>query len=175
MTDSSPNTSPHKKAYDLLNQGVRLLNARRYGEATAKLEAALDLLPDDPDIMMTLGGALILAGKWNKAERFMKQAVAKHPENARMWLNLAAAILGRLQVSPRSRQDKAIEAYKRAIELDPVAPSAHYNVGLIYAERKDWQQAIDWFEAAVRANPQDADARSWLRRARAALDETDPS
>ncbi len=88
-----------------------------------------------------------------------------------MWLNLAAAILGRLPISSRSRQDRAIEAYKRAIELDPVAPSAHYNIGLIHAERKDWDEAIRWFQEAIRANPADKDARWWLQRAQQARDE----
>ncbi len=174
MTNShTPNDSDNTRqnAYRLLQEGVRLLNAGRYGEAIEALEEAHTLLPDDPDIMITLGGAMIMAGKWNKAEGFLEKAVEKHPDNARLWLNLAAAILGRLEISPRWRQDKAIAAYQRAIELDPVAPSAHYNVGLIHAERKDWEKAIQWFEAAVRANPRDKDARLWLKRARQAYEE----
>ena len=159
-----------KDAYRLLEEGVRLLNAGRYGEAIQILEEANNLAPDDPDILITLGGAMIMAGKWNKAEAFLEKAVEKHPDNPRLWLNLAAARLGRLELSPRWRQDKAIEAYLRAIELDPVAPSAHYNVGLIHAERKDWEKAIQWFQAAVRANPADKDARVWLKRARAAYE-----
>jgi tetratricopeptide (TPR) repeat protein len=161
-----------RNAYQLLGEGVRLLNAGRYGEAINVLEEANALLPDDPDIMITLGGALVMAGKWNRAERFLESAVEKHPDNPRLWLNLAAAILGRLELSPRDRQDRAIAAYKRAIELDPVAPSAHYNVGLIHAERKEWEEAIDWFEAAVRANPLDKDARLWLKRAREAYEQS---
>ena len=167
MPNANDETS-RKQAYDLLKEGVRLIRAGRYGEAIEKLEEAHRLLPDDPDIMITLGGALIMAGKWNRAERFLQQAVEAHPENPRLWLNLAAAILGRLELSPRDRQDRAIEAYEKAIALDPVAPSAHYNVGLIYAERKDWDQAIRWFEDAVRANPADKDARWWLARAKKA-------
>jgi len=159
-----------KKAYRLLEEGVRLLNAGRYGEAIDVLQEAHNLLPDDVDIMITLGGAMILAGKWNKAEQFLQAAVEKHPESPQLWLNLAAATLGRLELAPRWRQDKAIAAYQRAIELDPIAPSAHYNVGLIHAERKDWEQAIQWFEAAVQANPLDKDARLWLKRAREAYE-----
>lgn len=160
-----------KQAYQLLGEGVRLINARQFTEAIPILQKANDLLPDDPDILITLGGAMVMAGKWNKAERFLEKAVEKHPDNALLWLNLAAAILGHLQISPRSRQDKAIAAYQRAIKLNPVAPNAHYNVGLIHAERKDWEQAIKWFEAAVLANPKDKDARLWLERARKAYAE----
>ena len=168
LNDSSSRDIVRRNAYRLLEEGVRLLNAGRYGEAIDALQEANDLLPDDPDIMITLGGAMIMAGKWNSAEKFLESAVEKHPENPRLWLNLAAAILGHLKLSPRDRQDRAITAYQRAIELDPVAPSAHYNVGLIHAERQDWEKAIEWFEAAVRANPLDNDARLWLKRAREA-------
>jgi tetratricopeptide (TPR) repeat protein len=172
MSDIDPSSSfdgdVRRDAYRLLEDGVRLLSAGRYGEAIEALTEANKLFPDDPDIMITLGGALILSGKWNSAEKFLEAAVKKHPQNPRLWLNLAAAILGRLELSPRDRQDRAIAAYKRAIELDPIAPSAHYNVGLIHAERGDWDQAVDWFEAAVRANPRDEDARYWLEKARKA-------
>jgi tetratricopeptide (TPR) repeat protein len=169
MTEQTEDIA-RKEAYRLLDEGVRLLNAGRYGEALDALRQADDLLPDDPDIMITLSGAMIMAGKWNAAERFLEEAVTKRPENPRLWLNLAAARLGRLEFSTRQRQEQAIAAYERAIELDPVAPSAHYNVGLIHAERQDWEQAIRWFEAAIRANPADKDARLWLKRARAAYE-----
>ncbi len=170
--DPQPSNSTPKDAYRLLEEGVRLLNAGRYGEAIQVLEEAKTLAPDDPDILITLGGAMIMAGKWNKAEALLEKAVEKHPHNPRLWLNLAAARLGRLELSPRWRQDKAIEAYRRAIELDPIAPSAHYNVGLIHAQRQDWDEASQWFEAAVQANPLDKDARLWLKRARSAAAET---
>ncbi len=157
-----------QQALQLLNEGARLLRSQRPGEALPLLQQAYELLPDDPDIAINLGGALVMANKWNKAVTFLEQAVQQHPDNARLRLNLAAAYLGRLELSSRSRQDQAIEAYKKAIELDPVAPSAQYNIGLIYAEQESWEQAADWFQAAVRANPADQDAAYWLKKARSA-------
>ena len=93
MTEQTEDIA-RKEAYRLLDEGVRLLNAGRYGEALDALRQADDLLPDDPDIMITLSGAMIMAGKWNAAERFLEEAVTKRPENPRLWLNLAAARLG---------------------------------------------------------------------------------
>jgi len=165
-----PKDDVRKKAYALLEEGVHLLNNRHFSKAVDLLQQAQKLLPDDPDIMITLSGAMILDGRWHTAERFLEKAVTQHPDNPRLWLNLAAATLGHLKFSTRKRQDKAIVAYERAIALDPIAPSAHYNVGLIHAERKDWEQAIQWFEAAVRADPADKDARLWLARARKAYE-----
>lgn len=166
--DSAPDQDARQQALQLLNEGALLLRSQRPDEALEPLQQAHELLPDDPDIDITLGGALVMAAKWNKAVRLLEQSVEQHPDNAQLWLNLAAAYLGRLELSPRSRQDQAIEAYKKAIELDPVAPSAQYNIGLIYAEQESWDQAAEWFQAAVRANPNDQDATYWLKKARAA-------
>ncbi len=164
----APDQDTRQEAFQLLNEGARLLRSQRPTEALPPLQRAHELLPDDPDIAITLGGALVMSNKWNKAVKLLEQAVEQHPNNAQLWLNLAAAYLGRLELTPRARRDQAIEAYKKAIELDPVAPSAQYNIGLIYAEQKSWEQAADWFQAAVRANPADQDAVYWLKKARAA-------
>ena len=161
-----PDQDTRQHALQLLNEGARLLRSQRPAEALPPLRKAHELLPDDPDIAITLGGALVMSNKWNKAVTLLEPATARHPDNAQLWLNLAAAYLGRLELSSLSRQDQAIAAYKKAIELDPVAPSAHYNIGLIYAERKSWAQAAQWFQAAVRANPADQDAVYWLKKAR---------
>jgi len=157
-----------QEAMRLLNEGARLLRSQRPAEALPPLQQAHELQPDDPDIAITLSGALVMANKWSKAVSFLEDAVERHPDNARLWLNLAAAYLGRLELSSRARREQAITAYEYAIALDPVAPSAHYNVGLIYAEQKAWEQAAEWFQAALRASPNDRDAATWLKKARAA-------
>ncbi len=155
-------------AQRLLNDGARLLRAQRPAEALAPLQQAYALAPDDPDVAVTLGGALVMNARWNTAVSFLEGAVEQHPFNARLLMNLAAAYLGRLEYSSASAQEKAIETFKQAIEIDPVAENAHYSIGLIYAERQDWPEAENWFQAALRANPNDRDAILWLRRLEAA-------
>ncbi len=152
----------------LLNEGARLLRTQRPAEALAPLQQAYELAPDDPDVAVTLGGALVMSARWSAAVGFLEAAVEQHPENSRLLLNLAAAHLGRLEFSSFAAQERAIGVYKRAIEVDPVAENAHYSIGLIYAERQDWPEAESWFQAALRAYPNDADAGLWLRRTRSA-------
>lgn len=148
----------------LLNEGARLLHSQRPAEALEPLRRAQTLAPDDPDVAINLGGALIMTTQWRQAVRVLEAAVAKHPDNSRLWLNLAAAYLGRLETASLAAQDKAIAAYQRALALDPVAHSAHYNIALIYAERGDLNSAQTWFTAALQSNPNDRDAALWLRR-----------
>lgn len=167
-SSSAPGQDARQEAIQLLNEGARLLHSQRPAEALEPLQQAHALLPNNSDVAITLSGALVMNNKWSKAVTFLESAVEQHPNNARLWLNLAAAYLGRLEFSSRDRQNQAIEAYEHAIALDPVAPSAHYNIGLIYVEQKSWEQAADWFQAAVRANSNDSDAATWLKQARAA-------
>src|SRR5439155_25180558 len=99
------------------------------------------------------------------------EAAANAADSAVVWVNLAAAHLGTLQLSTREQQDKAIAAYERALELDPRYPNAHYNLGLIYEDRRDWSHARQMFEQALRVNPVDNDAQTLLARAQKRLED----
>jgi Flp pilus assembly protein TadD len=149
---------------ELLDQGARLLAQNRPGEAAARLERAAVLLPDDPDVAINLGGAYILQGRYNKAVTVLERASQSTPDNAMVWTNLAAAYLGNLNLSGPQQQSQAIAAYERALQADSMAPNVHYNLALIYNDRKDWLQAKAYFLLALQANPGDADARQWLAR-----------
>jgi len=50
------------------------------------------------------------------------------------------------------------------IEIDAAYPNVHYNMGLIYVDRRDWDAAYDAFSRALEANPHDQDAFNMRRR-----------
>jgi len=158
-----------------LSEGAWLLRQNRPQEALERLLPLYELAPTNADVAINLGGAYILQGKWNKAERVLGRAAQLHPDNVLVWINLGAAHLGRLELSGPQQQERAIHAYERALAIDPQAPNVHYHLGLIYKDRGDLQQADAAFAQALRVNPADADARYWLawlerRRQEAAAD-----
>ncbi|OQA44618.1 MAG: Cellulose synthase operon protein C precursor [Chloroflexi bacterium ADurb.Bin325] len=159
----------------LLNEGARLLMARRPGEAAPLLSRALELEPDSVDAALNLGSAYILQGKHAKAVPVLERAAQLDPHNATVWANLAAAYLGKLPFAERAQQDQAIAAFERALSLNPAAPHVHYNLGLIYLERNDLFAAATHFQAALDTDPADSDARLWLDRIRRGdLDRDEP-
>jgi tetratricopeptide (TPR) repeat protein len=81
-----------------------------------------------------------------------------------VWINLGAAYLGNPVLATSDQQLQAIAAFERALELDPVAPSVHYNLGLIYVDRGQRGLAMTAFRKALQTNPLDHDARRWLAR-----------
>lgn len=148
----------------LLNEAAHLLHQQRPGEAVTRLEEARQLAPEDVMLAINLGGAYIMQGKHRRAVPILEEAARLEPDNAMIWTNLAAAYLGRLELSTRDVQDKAISAFERALQIDPLAPNINYNLGLIYRERGDADRACAHFARAMEVNPDDRDARTWFQR-----------
>jgi Flp pilus assembly protein TadD len=60
------------------------------------------------------------------------------------------------------RLSDAEESARRALEADPARPEAHFLVGLLAVERKDWRTGISAFGSVTRLNPQDGAAWAHL-------------
>ncbi len=52
-----------------------------------------------------------------------------------------------------ARLDEAIEAYRRAIALDPDFADAYCNLGTVYFNRGDREETRRWYEAALERDP----------------------
>ncbi|MEA3337796.1 MAG: tetratricopeptide repeat protein [Chloroflexota bacterium] len=148
--------------YALLQEGARLLSQRRPGEAAEKLERAAEYLPDSAEVAINLGGTYVLQKRYSKAVPLLEKASKLAPDDAMLWSNLAAAYLGRLEISGPKQQKKAIEAYERALEINPRTPNVHYNLGLVYKDQKEWESARSAFLNALEVYPNDNDAQYWL-------------
>ncbi len=146
----------------VLYEGALLLRQNRPQDALEKLLPLYEAAPTNLDVAINLGGAYILLAKWNKATRVLSKAAELHPDNAMIWSNLAAAHLGRLELSGPRQQERAIEAYARALSIDPTAPNVNYHLGLIYKDRRDLEAARAQFEQAVVVDPSDRDAQFWI-------------
>ncbi len=143
-----------------MTQAAALLSAGNGKDAIPLLERCLDFRPDDVNVLLNLGGAYILAGRHRHAIPLLEKATDIAPNNPSVWSNLAAAYLGKLVTSTGGKQQKALAAYQRVIELDPAYPNVHYNMGLIYIDRREWDAAFDAFTRALEVNAHDQDARN---------------
>jgi tetratricopeptide (TPR) repeat protein len=153
-----------RRAQRLSNRGAVYLQDGESEKALPLLRRAHELLPEDVAIAINLAGAYILQGRHEAAIPILERALAHEPENEMLWTNLGAAYLGNPILATDEQQRAAIEAFERAIEIDPLAPNVHYNLGLIHRDRGEDEQAIHRFRQAIQANPHDRDARRALQR-----------
>ncbi len=147
-----------------MREASNLLSSGNAQEAIPLLEQCYELHPEDVNVLTNLGGAYILTGHHRYAVPVLEKASELAPQNPNVWSNLAAAYLGKLVTSTRSKQDQALAAYQRVIEIDMAYPNVHYNMGLIYVDRRDWNAAHVAFSRALEVNPHDKDAHTMRRQ-----------
>ena len=145
-------------------RGTLLLQQGKARDALPFLKRAHELRPEHVDAALNLGGAYLLAGQHRNAVPVLERAVERAPDNPRLWISLGAAWLGNPLLADDARQLKALSAFRRALQVDPFAPSAAYNIGLIHVDRGEREQAISAFQRAVQSDAGDVDARRFLRR-----------
>lgn len=155
----------------LFKSGTQLLHKGKASEALPFLEEAYDLEPDHADVAINLSGAYIMTKRFRKAIPVLEALVDREPFNAMVWTNLGAAYLGNPVLARDEEQVKAIAAFEQALKINPIAPHVAYNIGLIYRDRKELDEAIYWFRQAIKANPADRDARSLLAKLEAQIDD----
>ncbi len=119
------------------------LQQRRFADAEAEARSALTLDPSRPAAWKLHGLALQLLRRYAEAEEDFAAAATRFPENADLWFYLARVQY--LQSSLRAGE----RSVRRSLELDPLSPDAHLQLGMILEARHDYQEALRSFERAV--------------------------
>lgn len=101
------------------------------------------------------GGTVEMSTEHRELPPVNPAAVRKFAEGAR--------ILARGGVQ---NENRAMEHFREALEIDPNIWEAHYNLGVVYRRRNDFVHAIESFEAARRIQPASRDALLALAEAR---------
>lgn len=141
--------------------------ARRHArEAIEGYQAAGAAASEDLDLLREFAGACAATGDWDLAGEALARAVARQPDNAALWTDLAEA---RLRTGPGEREN-ALDAIDRALELEPdpeTGARAHRLRGELYWDLGLYPIAREHFERAVALNADDAEAAIGLAAARA--------
>ena len=75
------------------------------------------------------------------------------------WLAAAHASLAQSLGRRRGRQEEAVQAARRAIELDPEEPIGYIAAGNIEMARAEWKEAERWYRKALEVDPSDRTAQ----------------
>lgn len=97
----------------------------------------------DADVQEALGVLFNLSSEYDKAVDCFKAALHANPTNSKTWNRLGASLAN------GNRSVEAVEAYKRALELQPGFIRARYNVGIICMNLKSYKEAAEHLLTAL--------------------------
>jgi tetratricopeptide (TPR) repeat protein len=122
------------------------------GQAFQTLKAAVGTDPTSTEARKLLGILYQRRGAYHKAEAEWNAALALAPRDAESWYNRAFCHLQMQQVT------QAAAASDRSVSLQPREPRFLRLRASVAAAAGDLTAARDYYERAIRANPQDARA-----------------
>lgn len=130
-----------------LKRGNELSRAGKFEEAVVEYEQALEIEPENVDLLSNLGVAYYNLGQLDKAIDHYSRAIEIAPNDADIRSNLAAAYVQLDQL------DNALEEYKKAVELNPSLAQAFFGLGVVYALKGRTDDAIQAFEKFQELDP----------------------
>jgi tetratricopeptide (TPR) repeat protein len=151
------------------NEGVALSNEGKSDEAIAKFQEVLAVIPNCVECYANIGTVHTRTKKYDEAETAFKKAIELKPDFADAYNGLANLY------NAQKKFDLAAEASKKAMELNTAAggaagagaaggasASAVFNQGVILWNAQKIPEAKAQFEAAIKLDPNMADAHYWL-------------
>jgi len=112
-------------------------------KATEYLQKALELNPDNKDIIQSLGDINDKMRNFELAEKYYLEIQKFTPNDPVSYYNLAGFY------SNNSRYDKAIEMYEKRIALDPANPEGYLYLAGFFQDKRKWDDAIKNHEVRI--------------------------
>jgi tetratricopeptide (TPR) repeat protein len=147
-----------------------LAHLQRGPEAIPRLERALQVRPDLPRALATLGVLRFRQGNRAEGLSMLERAAAAGPdiESVQFVHGWALAMLG---LADAARVQRARAALERAVALHPGYPAAIQMLATVYSSTGDFAEMRDLLTPLVDATPDNQDAALLLAAALLGLDE----
>ncbi len=126
------------------NEGTRLLEAGRLGEAERVFREAWAQRQEDGRIASNLGVLLLRTGRAPEGLVWLRRGAQKYPEQAEIWGNLGSAAL----VTGHDAESE--RAYRESLRLDPNRGATRLGFGFLLLARGDRDGAAREFALARR-------------------------
>lgn len=99
------------------------------------------------------------AEDWATAAPLLETIVVEEPENVEVQFNLAYCY------AELQQGDKAVEHYRKVVELKPGLVEAHMNLGILLMERREFREAVPHFQAVSEGRPDEFASALYLAHA----------
>ena len=146
VAEQTQDPAERARLYDDLGGALR--KQRRFDEAVALQQRAVDCDPARAELHFNLAAALEGAGQQREAITAYQQALAIEPERADGYVRVGI-LLRRMHLN-----EGAVTAFREAVRLDPKLVDAHYNLAVTLKLMNRAEDAREAFDHAVACAPQ---------------------
>ncbi|MCJ7812368.1 tetratricopeptide repeat protein, partial [bacterium] len=123
------------------------------------IETYLKVLEIDSTDLETKGylGVLYLRKQdYEKAITYLEEVVTKSDPTSTVYSQAVSNLA--ICYDIKGQSDKAIEIYKKALEISPNDKDLLFNMARLHAQQKNYEQAIEYFQRVLEQAPDDVDA-----------------
>lgn len=139
-----------RQAFDAYNRlGVCQMELEQYADAVTSFQEALKGIPDDVNIMYKLAQSYEKAGQYEQAEETYYKLAELSPTDARIYYNTVINMYNGAKMP-----DKAADAARKMIELNPNDPDALFNLGFMLVQMKKYEEAIEVLDRVIELTPE---------------------
>lgn len=157
--DASRPTPTNERWQWLFRRGLRALQAGDTLSAGRLFERALEIAPDQPQLLIAAGRERVRQGRYGDAEPLLARAVQSWPESI-----AAVALWARVLGLHLDRRQEAFAAVHRALAVDVQAVELHVIRGELLLEENAISEARAAFAQALDVDGADETARVGLAR-----------
>ena len=148
-------SSPNDSWVFHYNVGLIFYNLRRFIESIKYLTKAYSLNPNNPSVLLSLGGAYYENFQFNQAENTFNKLIRLDPNSIIAYCNLANIEL------QRSNIIEALKYSSKALELNDTSSYANSTHAVVLSRSKDiktQKESVTYFEKAISYDPNDANS-----------------
>jgi tetratricopeptide (TPR) repeat protein len=131
-----------------LRLGSSRMELEQYDQAVAALQEAQKAQPRDLKVNYSLAMAHRKAGQYDQAEAILKSLAELNPPDASTYYSDIIKMY-----DEAGRNENAIEAARKVIELNPKSEMAVYNLAIMFQKLKRFEEAIATFQQALTIKP----------------------
>lgn len=155
----------------LNNEAGELFNQERYDEAASAYEKLIDIDPGNPDHYVDYGFTLDALEQYAQAAQAYKEASKINPDNYEYWFLQGEALLELKQNQEAiTSLEKAVNLMLNNKDVENYDLAYGYSIlGQAYMTNNEPQKAVDAFNKALKADPDDDTNRELLEEAKKAL------
>jgi tetratricopeptide (TPR) repeat protein len=145
-------------AFCLMRNLMQTHDPRNLPLAKQRLEQALRIAPDDPDVLSNMALWSYMMGRPKDAEMYSRKVLAAHPDSLSALLYLADALRA------QDKLGEAAQEYRQALALDPDFSDGHNTLGVVLDKQGLTEEALKEFRLSLAIKPDQAMPHSQMGR-----------